>query len=345
MSVQDKNIIRNAGINPAKIAGGLGGQPSRSNAKNLYVDGTYGSDAASGTSPGRAKKTVQAAIDVASAFSTIYVYAKDMTAGATDPASYEENLIIPATEEGLAIIGVSRGRTQGGLPQFKDGSGTTTSILIIRSPGCYIANIGFNGAGNTGGGILLDDDSSTKTAFGTTIFNCHFKNSKSSGNASTGGAIAWSANGGAWQVLIDSCHFYNCRAGIVLIGTGQSRPQDVVIKNCSFLASANTTVDCDIYLAGGSGVDGLLIDGCQFAVVDVPAYASSPAAARYLDLTGCTEGMVSNCAFACISQGTSAKTWGSSGDAALIPTTVRISRCHGEPASDATGDSGDVYRT
>jgi len=60
------------------------------------------------------------------------------------------------------LIGVSRGRTQGGLPQLKDGTETTAAILTIRAPGCLIANLGFNGSGNTGGGILLDADASTK---------------------------------------------------------------------------------------------------------------------------------------------------------------------------------------
>jgi len=77
----------------------------------------------------------------------------------------------------------------------------------------------------------------------------------------------------------------------------------------------------------------------------VPAYATSPDAARYIELGTGTKGSLINCRFACISQGTGAKTFGAAGDACIIPTTVRMAGCFGEPASDATGDSGDIYRT
>lgn len=310
--------------------------------ESFFVDGDNGNDDNSGKTPDGAKKTVGSAISAASAGDTIYVMAKTMATGATDPASYEENIIIPAAKDRLSIIGVNTGRTQGGLPQFKDGTGTTTAIVIIRAPSSYIANIGINGAGNTGGGILLDDDGSTKTAFGTTIENCHFKNSKSSGNASTGGAIMWAATGGAWQVRIIGNLFYNCRAGIVLKGTTSSVPQDVVIEGNDFTSSVNTNVDADLYLAGGSGMSGLLIKNNNFGTVDVPAYASSPAAARYMDLTGCKGAVVGN-TFACLGEGGSEKTFGATGTGAKIPTTVRFSRNYGESATQDT--SGELYRT
>ncbi len=90
-----------------------------------FVDGTNGNAGNNGRSWSSAFVTVQAAIDAAGPGDTIYVTAKDITDQTGDPASYEENLIIPNTASSLSIIGVSRGRTQGGLPQFKDGAGTT----------------------------------------------------------------------------------------------------------------------------------------------------------------------------------------------------------------------------
>lgn len=260
--VQNKNIIRNAMIDPAKIAG-LGGQPLRSNAKYLYVDGTYGSDAASGTSRGRAKKTIQAAVDVASKFSVINVFAKDLTDYTGDPTSYAETIIIPYTASGLVINGVSRGRTQGGLPQVKMGSGTT-ALLTIRAPGCLIQNMGFNGVSSTGGGILLDDDYAAKAAFGTTITNCHLKNCTTHAtNGTTGGAIMWSAQGNAWQTTITNCQFYKNLTDICVINTSSTVPQDVLIEDCHFSSSAAAT-DVNIY-AGGSGFGGgLIINRCSF---------------------------------------------------------------------------------
>lgn len=311
-----------------------------------YVDADNGSDSANnGKSVDKATATVGQAITNAARGDVIFVRAKAMSTGATDPASYEENIVIPADKDMLSITGIGTGRTQGGLPQFKDGTGTTTAILIVRAPGCSIANIGFNGAGNTGGNILLDDDGSTKTAFGTTIDNCHFKNAKSSGAASTGGAIAWAATGNAWQVRIKDSLFYNCRAGIVVKNTTGSVPQDVVIENCDFTSSVNTNVDADIYIPDANGIIGLMVKKCNFGTVDVPAYATSQDAARYIKVGSATKGSIIDCNFACISQGTSAKTFGASGDAVIVPTTVRMAGCHGEAASDATGDAGDVFRT
>lgn len=336
MAVRTSYIVTKRADKTSDIAGTLkvgkalfaGGTqlPTLTSGTIKYVDGNRASSG-DGSTWDKAYITIQEGITGAGGRGTVFIAPLDMAAGATDPGSYEENLVIAATHESLSLIGVTRGRTQGGLPQLKDGATTTDPILTIRAPGCLIMNLGLNGAGNTGGSILLDDDASTKTAFGTTIANCHFKNAKASGNASTGGAISWAATGGAWQVRIADSLFYNCRAGIVLKGTTSSRPQDVVIENCVFQSSANTNVDADIYLAGGSGINGLTIRDCEFSTVDVPAYATSPAAARYLDLTNCTNGILVGSRFAC-----TGKTFGAAGNAAKIPATVRIAECHQEDA-------------
>jgi len=284
----------------------------------IYVDGTNGSDGNTGLSWTEAKSTIQAAVTLAGAKGTVYVAPKAMAAGATDPGSYEENVIIPATHESLSIIGVNRGRTQGGLPQMKDGSGTTTAILIIRSPGCLIQNMGFNGAGNTGGGISLDDDASTKSAFGTTITGCHFKNCKGHAtNGTLGGAIMW-AIGGAWQVYITNNTFYKCVCDICLIGTGTSVPQDVVIANNVFSAPV-ASVDVNLYLAGGSGMASVTVDNNVFPSA-LPAIGSGTVT-RYADMTGCS-GIFSNNTFG----GSYTTTgFGAAKAAAKLPTTVGIS--------------------
>jgi hypothetical protein len=116
-----------------------------------------------------------------------------------------------------------------------------------------------------------------------------------------------------------------------------------VIEDCVFGTSVNTNTDVDIY-AAADGIIGLVIRNCEFATVDVPT-SGSGAVGRYISLGAGTKGAILDCRFACISQGTSAKTFGAAGDAAVIPTTVRIAGCFGEPASDATGDSGDIFRT
>ncbi len=201
---------------------------------------------------------------------------------------------------------------RGGVPQIKIGAGST-AMLTVRSPGCLIANLGFNGASSTGGGILLDDDGSTKTAFGTTIVNCHFKNcvGTTATNAATGGAIMWSAEGNAWQVLIKGNRFYKNVGDVVLLGTSGSLPQDVVIEDNVFSGPA-ASVDCNLYLAGGSGMNGVIIRNNDFTCF--PAIGSGTNATPAV-LTGCV-GQMSGNRFAC-----TGKTFGAAGNV-VVPTTV-----------------------
>jgi hypothetical protein len=192
--------------------------------------------------------------------------------------------------------------------------------MTIAAPGCLIKNLGFNGASATGGGILLDDDGGTTgAAFGTTIQGCHFKNcvGSTATDCRTGGAIMWTSDGGAWQVLIEDNIFYKNVGDVVLKGTG-SIPQDVVIENNRFLGLASS-VDCHLYLAGGDGIASVIVNGNVFA--DVLPALSSGSIVRYADLTGCT-GIFSNNVFA----GSYTTTgFGAAKAAAKIPTTVGIS--------------------
>lgn len=286
-----------------------------------YVDGDEGTDTSNtGRSLDKAKKTYQAAVTAASAGDVIFVKAKAMSTGATDPSSYTEAVTIPAATDRLSIIGINTGRTQGGLPQLKVGSTTTATLMTIEAPGTLLMNLGFNGAGATGGGVLLDSDSSTKDAMATSIIGCHFKNCKGSTatDCRTGGAIMWSTNGGAWQSRIVGNVFYKNVGDVVLKGTSVSVPQDVVIEDNTFQGIA-TAVDCHLFLTGGgSGMLGVTVNNNTFA--DVLPALSSGSIVRYADMTGCT-GIFSNNYF-----GGSYTTsgFGAAKAAAKLPTTVGI---------------------
>lgn len=285
---------------------------------SYYVDGTTGVGANSNTgSSNSPKASINAAVAAAKAYDTIYIRGKKVGIGATDPVSYAETIIIPATKPGLRLIGLSNGLTQGGLPQIKIGAGST-AMITVRAPGCLIQGLGLNGSGSTGGGILLDDDGSTKTAFGTTIRGCHFKNCKGHAtNGKLGGAIAWSTLGGAWQVRIEGNRFYGNVCSICLIGTSTDRPKDVVIAGNVFGADAASAVDGYIYGAGGSGFADVTIADNVFSTV-LPAGASGQIL-RYMDLTGVASGIVARNMF-----GGASGTYGATGDAAKIPTAVGI---------------------
>lgn len=155
----------------------------------------------------------------------------------------------------------------------------------------------------------------------------------------------WSADGGAWQLAVRNCYFMSNRAGIVLKGTSQSRPTDVLIEGCEFASWVNTEIDIDIDLGNGSGAQGVIIRDCHFSTPDVPGYAGSGATARYMDLTGC-EGEISNCYFACVTNVSATEvTFKAAGTAAFIPAEVRMVNCWGEPSAAGTNEHGQVFRT
>jgi hypothetical protein len=303
-----------------------------------YVDGTNGNDANNGKAWTSAFALIQTAVTAAGPGDTIYITAKDLTDFTGDPTSYTENIVIPAATSNLSLIGVSRGRTQGGLPQIKVGTTTTQALLTIRAPGCLIMNLGFNGAGATGGGILLDDDYATKSAFGTSIIGCHLKNcvGTTATNAATGGAIMWTTAGNAWQVLISGNRFYKNVGDIVLMGTTNTRPQDVVIENNQFSGYAAYT-DCNIY-CGGSGFGSVNINNNVFG--QLPALGSGTNK-RYMILTGTLSGMVTNNTFGCLTANTGTTiTFNAAGTGAAIPTTVHVARNYGQ--SNTAGESGEI---
>ena len=254
----------------------------------------------------------------------IYVAARTLAVTDTDPISYTANLTIDIPQ--ISLIGISRGRTQGGLPQFKVGGTTTQAIIRVRAPGVSIQNIGVNGAGATGGGIRFDDDGGTNYAsFGGSVTGCHFKNCKGStaNNAATGGAVQLS--GAPWQMYIGGNRFYKNVGDVVLLDTSNAVPQDVVIEHNSFSGPA-ASVDCNLYLRGGSGVNGLLIDSNIFP--QLPALGGTND--RYGDLTGCVGMLTRNMFGALSAEGGGEVTWEAAGTAMLVPTTVHAAGNFGQ---------------
>ena len=312
----------------------------------LFVDGDRGSDTGhEGSSPNKAFKTIQKAIDVASPGSVIYIFPLAMEATDTDPDSYAETLIIPNSKPQLSLIGIGTGMTQGGVPQIKIGGDSTTAMLDIRAPGCLVKNLGFNGADSTGGGIKLTDNGTTYVAMGTTITGCHFKNCKCHAtHATVGGAIY--ATGSPWQVRIQNNAFYKNLGGIVIVDTSYSVPQDWVIQGNTFSSSVKTDIDADIYVAA-DGCKGIQIIDNRFATVDVPTAASGDVG-RYISLGAGSNGIVAGNSFACIvGEGETELTFGAAGTGAVIPTTVRIAADNtGETSTGgASVDYGMVFRT
>lgn len=308
-----------------------------------YVDEDNGSDSVNnGSASDKAVASLEQAIANAGRNDVIFVRAQAMATGATDPESYTENAIITADKDLLSIVGVPTGRVQGGLPQIKVGSTTTQAIITVRAPGCRIANIGVNGIGATGGGILLDDDGSTKTAFGTTVENCHFKNcvGTTATNAATGGAIQISANGGSWQSRFVGNRFYKNVGDIVSKGTA-TIPQDILIEDNVFSGPA-ANVDCNIY-TGGDGINGLVIMGNYFTAD--PAIGSATNG-NFLMLTGSVGLLAHNYFAASVAEGGTEITFGATA-VNKVPTTMFMAGNYGEFGTGVGAGliSGEIFRT
>ncbi len=327
--IWDQHVTFSAGLSGANTNGNI-----------MYVDSTNGSTGGDGTSWSKAFNTIQLGVTAAGPNGIVYVMPKAITDFTGDPANYAETIIIPATHFGLSIIGISTGRVQGGMPQVKKGSGST-ALLTVRAAGCLIANMGFNGSGSTGGGILLDDDNSTKTAFGTTITNCHIKNCRGSSatDGRTGGGIMWASVGNAWQVNITNNKFYKNVSDICLIGTTNTRPQDILIQGNIFQSSVTSTCDVNIWGSGtGSGFQCIYILDNYFG--DLPALGSG-SVTRYMDMTGTLEGFVAGNVFGCMTANTGTTiTFQASGTGAKIPTTMHVANNYGQ--SDTATESGEI---
>ena len=312
------------------------------NGKVLFVDGTNGADGNKGTDPTLPLASLTRALALANPFDVIYVFPKKMAVTDTDPGSYAEGATVSVPQ--VSIIGTTWNRTQGGLPQIKTGTTTTAPVITVAAPGVLIANIGVNGSGGTGGGIkFTDDGGATKSSFGGIVTACHFKNcvGTTATSSKTGGAIQMS--GAPWQMYFGKNRFYKNVGDIVLLDTSNAVPQDIVIEENLFGGTA-ATVDCNIYLAGGSGAAEAIVKNNVFAAVDVPAL-SSGAVLRYIDMTGCT-GLLADNKFACTVDAAGTEfTFGAAGTGAKIPTTVRMARNWGELSSATAGATGEIYRT
>jgi len=273
----------------------------------------------------------------------IYVAARTMAQTDTDPTSYTMNLVIDVPQ--VSIIGISRGLTQGGLPQFKVGATASSPVISVQAPGVMITNIGINGYGGTGGGIkFFDDGGTTYASFGGSILGCHFKNcvGSTATDSRTGGAI--NLSGAPWQLRIEGNRFYKNVGDIVLLDTSNAVPQDVAICN-NYFSDSSASTDCNIYGGGGSGFGtGLLIDSNTFGAL--PAL-SSGSVVRYFDLTGADGGMLTRNMFGCITaEAETELTFKAAGSGGKLPTTVFMAGNWGQSgatAAAADGAAGEVF--
>jgi hypothetical protein len=149
-----------------------------------FVDSDNGDDDYDGLTWNRAKQTIQAAVDLVDDHDTIYirgVFTEAVTTATDDPD--------------VKLIGVSDGMIS---PAWLSGA-TGSSALTLRSLNWQVANIYFQGAGNTVPLIHVRRDGSN-LATGTVIVNCSF-------HGVGGSHSAICLDGGVVQAKIYGCRF------------------------------------------------------------------------------------------------------------------------------------------
>lgn len=293
-----------------------------SGSRTWFVDGVNGSDSYAGfDDPASAFATMRKATDSCNIYDVIYVAPAGLGSSG-EPAYYQDaatDPVIAAAKGGIAIVGIGHAAMVGQpmqvcLKAYETTSGSTNKpCLSIFAPFCSIENLGFNRGNGSNGIFISGDTEGTYDGWGTSVFNCYFRNVRGTGaTGDTGGAIY--VVGGAQNTILEHCTFYNCRVGIAA-KSGTSVTEGLIIRDMDFRASATSNISADIYLYF-QGQNYTIIDNIRIGH-DVPSYASGHAAC-IIAVGGAEIGNISN-VFAMDADGTSHAT---TGTIVRVPTTM-----------------------
>ena len=279
--------------------------------KNVwYVDDDNGDDSYKGSSPTRALKTIQKAIDKAGKHDTIFLKPREITIGTYSSHGYFSGTnVIAADQTGLAIIGTGRGGRGIGMSiqtMIEADAGADEAAITVQSPGVTIENLGVKATSDSYGAIYAN--SNTAQAYGLTISNCFFKDFKT-----TGVAVGTINLHTIHWTTIQGCTFREAGTAIAHHST-YAAVETPVIKDCDFIGAASTW-DADIRVGD---VKRLMIDDCRFS----HAIPTGGAQAHYINMVGTAgTGMISNCTFSVASEDISAM--------CTLAGTVLMSSCYG----------------
>lgn len=236
----DRNIDRNAQINPSKIAGGVFAPPA---AKTYYVDRNVGSSG-DGSSWQEAFKTVLEAVTQINA---------DYTAGAADTYSrgrmrrlyiaegYYIELPMTLTANDVHIVGAAPGTYDSTVLFGSSVAGTATATaggpaLTVTGSNNTIEGMGFftwdaNYSALRLGANPSDPDTPTRSGpLSNVIRNCSF--TKDGADLMDGGILSYDIAGTLieWCTFATSCKTY----GVKIDTNGVNNPIDPVVRFCKF---------------------------------------------------------------------------------------------------------------
>ena len=272
-------------------------------ATHWFVDGVDGIDDRDGKTPGRAKKTIQAAVTAAGRGDVIYVRPMDYSTDASDVNKYTEQVTIPYATADLSMIGVSN--THVGNANYGAKLQYTTALstcLTVNAPAFHIENMCVRAEG-AGKAIHFNADANYAAvggSCGSTMYNVVIRGSLNGVYVTDG-----------YATNIVNCRFEDGSAtdnSIVLNGSAQPARRHR-IQDCMFFGyngAANDNAYIRIY---GSQTD-LLIYRCTFDIIPGDTY--------YIQATGTNLGTIANCWFGDDSVDT---------DAEIIPGGLKVVTC------------------
>jgi hypothetical protein len=198
--IKNRNIAKNAGINPSKIAGGMGSYSVReirrvvkaNTALSQYLETFIEADHLFGT--------VTLALARATNYSVVYV----------EDGIYDEGAELAITQAGLKLIGANTSGIEWGPCSLKQSS-ANHHVISIQANGIEVAGLGFivNGAYR---GIELDH---TAAVYKTHIHDCHF-----GGSATATYGVYAGGTFDAVDTVIEDCEFLSwATAGIYMNAT------------------------------------------------------------------------------------------------------------------------------
>jgi len=250
--ISNRNIAKDAGISPSKIAGGLGTYSLRNVLRVAKPNNALYTFLAKTIETNHLFSTIQAAMAYAVAYDVVYV----------EHGVYTETGEIVLDEEGMKLIGANTSGIEWGPTSIKS---TINHSISVEANGCEISGMGFiqNGAYRC---IDIDSTGFGAAIYKTHIHDCHFGNSA--------GLYSVYISEGVDTIVEDCESYLAVTAGIILEGSRSKIRNNIFFVPSSgigiqYVPTAGDTPQCLIEnnrIVGTGTTDvGIQLDGTPSA--------------------------------------------------------------------------------
>lgn len=297
-----------------------------------FVDGDYGSDGNAGWSPKKAVSSITQAITNIGAKSSSIIYVRPRAnTTSSNQTYYVDNVTIPVTMPGLAIVGAGSNPSRPYLGVDIKANTSTSALFNVKASHVTLEGMRLAGTGqNATDGVAIvyayNYGNSSGSPYGLTVRGCRIDNAK------TGGGIRMDSPVG---VLIENCSFHDCAVGIYsTLSEMAGAAFGPVVQNCDF-GGAVAARDMDIYVSQGGlgntvGHDHFVIKWCNFGD-GLPAKGGNN---RFIKIANGDTGQIIWCTFPVDPGANMIDTFGASGTQCIIPTSWTMSGCWGSSDAD-----------